>query len=310
MKKILLTGGTGLVGKALSQKLLEAGYQLVFLSRKKQSIPNVQVYTWDPGKNRMEEEALEDVFAVIHLAGANVAEKRWTEDYKKEILESRILSTRLLEEKIKKLTKKPEVFVAASAIGYYGADCGEMVQTEDSPLGKGFLAEVTEAWENASLQIAETGLRTVLLRIGIVLSMEGGALKTMMQPFRFGFGAALGSGKQKMSWIHIGDLCRMFEFALENPEISGIYNAVGNHPVSNREFSLVLAKTLGMPLFLPNIPGVMLKIMLGEMGEILTGGILVSSEKIQKAGFSFQFHTLEEALQNLVNLKNQDSPIS
>ncbi|GAB4124586.1 MAG: TIGR01777 family oxidoreductase [Raineya sp.] len=299
-EKVLITGGTGLVGKRLCQILLQEGYQVSFLSRSKKNIPNVEVFQWDIYKGSIEQEAINTADYVVHLAGAGVAEHRWTESYKKEILESRLLSTQLLYKSIQNAPQKPKAFLAASAVGIYGFDSGTNLLDENSPQGTDFLAEVTKNWEKETSTIKELGIRTSIFRIGIVLSKEGGALAKMMQPIEFFVGAALGSGKQYMSWIHIEDLARMFLFGIKNPQIEGVFNAVGNMPATNAEFTKTLAKILKKPLFLPNIPSFALKIMLGEMSAMVTGGNRISNKKILEAGFKYKFNTLEEALEDLL----------
>ena len=302
-ENVLITGGTGLVGKVLAKMLQKEAYQVCFLSRSKKNIEGVEVFQWDIQKQSIEQEAIETADYSVHLAGAGVADHRWTESYKKEILDSRVLSTKLLYDAIKRSANKPKAFLAASAVGIYGFDSGTDFVDENSPQGKDFLAEVTKKWEQESLKIKELGLRTAIFRIGIVLSAEGGALPKIMQPIQFFAGAVLGSGRQYMSWIHIEDLAKMFLFAIKNSQIKGIYNAVGNLPVTNAEFTKAVAKTLGKPLFLPNVPSFALKLMLGEMAVMVTGGNRVSNQKIVDSGFQYKFDTLEEALKDLLGEK-------
>lgn len=299
-KKILITGGTGLVGKVLTQSLLEKGYQVAYLSRAKKQIANVEVYEWDIVNQKIDEEAFKDLEGVIHLAGAGVADKSWTSARKKEILESRTESTKLLHQYLSQLESKPKAFISASAIGIYG-DSGEVLMTEDSPQASDFLADVTKKWEKEIDSIANLGIRTVKLRIGVVLSPDGGALAKLVQPIRMGAGAALGSGKQYMSWIHIQDLANMFLWALENDKAQDAYNAVAPSPVSNSEMTQQIAKVLKKPLILPNVPSFAMKLMLGEMASIVLAGSKVSSQKIETAGFEFQFADLQETLKSLLN---------
>ncbi|PKQ70163.1 TIGR01777 family oxidoreductase [Raineya orbicola] len=300
MKHILITGGTGLVGKKITELLLAKGYAVAYLSRKKQQIPSVKVYEWNIYQKSIEKEAITEAEAIIHLAGAGVADKSWTESYKKEILESRVLSTRLLYETLQQTQHSVKSFISASAIGIYGFDTGEQWLDENSPHGTGFLADVTAKWETEVQKIADLGIRTAILRIGIVLAKEGGALPKLLQPIRWGLGAALGSGKQYMSWIHIKDLAQMFVFALENENLQGVFNAVGNDPCTNTELIQKIAQILKKPLFLPNIPSFTLKLMVGEMAQMVLGGNRVSNEKILKAGFQYQFTTLKDTLQDLL----------
>jgi uncharacterized protein (TIGR01777 family) len=297
---ILITGGTGLVGTVVTELALQKGYQVSFLSRSTKSIPQVKVFQWDIAQKKIDIQAIEQADYIIHLAGAGVADKRWSDAYKQEILDSRIISTQLLQEAISKSIKKPKAIVAASAVGIYGFDTGDTLMQEDSRQGEGFLAEVTKKWEEELLKFENLGIRTAIMRIGIVLSTKGGALQKMMQPVQFFAGSALGSGKQYMSWIHIRDLARMFLFAIENEQIRGVYNAVGNTPVTNETFTKAIAKVMNKPLFLPNVPEFALRLMLGEMASMVIGGNRVSNEKIVKAGFQYEFETLEEALKNLI----------
>lgn len=300
MKHILITGGTGLIGQRLTQLLLEKGYTVAYLSRKKRSIPSVKVFEWDIYKKILESEAITEAQAIIHLAGAGVADKQWTESYKREILESRVLSTQLLYESLQKNTHSVKSFISASAIGIYGFDTGEQWLEENSPHGKDFLADVTEKWEVEVQKIANLGIRTVILRIGIVFARERGAFPKLLQPIRWGLGAALGSGKQFLSWIHLDDLARMFIFALENESLQGIFNATANEPCTNAELTQKIAQILHKPLFLPNVPAFALKLVMGEMAQMVLGGNRVSNQKIVQAGFTYQFPTLQEALKNLL----------
>jgi hypothetical protein len=300
MQNILITGGTGLVGQALTQLLLKEGYQVSYLSRSEQNIPNIKTYLWDVKKQTIDAQAIQKADAIIHLAGAGVAEERWTNSRKQEILESRTDSTTLLVKALKDTSHAVKTFISASAIGYYGLDTGSTLINEDSQAGNDFLAEVTKSWERSVEDISDLGIRTTKLRIGVVLSEKGGALPKIMQPVKFGAGAALGSGKQYMSWIHIKDLARMFLFVLQQDKMEGIYNAVGPNPLNNAEITQAIAKTLGRPLFLPNVPEFALKLMMGEMAGIVIGGNRVSSQKIEKAGFDFQFAEISPALKDLI----------
>ncbi len=252
---------------------------------------------WDVNRGVMDEEALIGVDAVIHLAGAGVADQRWTEKRKNEILESRIKSTALLARSLEK-NKSVQAVVSASAIGYYGFELSDNVFTEESKPGNDFLASVVKSWEEEVNKIRDK--RVVKLRIGIVLSEKGGALQEMMKPIRWGVGAPLGTGKQYMSWIHLDDLCSMFMKAVEDKTMHGVYNATGPDAVTNNELTTAIAKTLHKSLWLPAIPAFFLNILIGEMADIVVNGSIVSSNKIQQSGFKFQFPTLEGSLTNLL----------
>lgn len=300
-KIVLITGGTGLIGQRLTQMLLAEGYQVRYLSRSKKSYSQVEVFQWDVSKDQIEAKALQGVDYIIHLAGAGVADKRWTADRKTEILESRTKSAALIAKALKQQNTLPQAFVSAAGISIYGHDTGNTLLSEDSPQNEqDFLGRVAVAWEKAANQIADLGIRTTKMRIGIVLSAKGGALPKLTQPIRWGAGAALGSGSQYMSWIHIDDLCRMFMFAMEHTTMEGAYNAVGPQPVTNTYMTQIAAKVLNRPLMLPNVPSFALNLMFGEISDLVLGGNKVSSQKIEKAGFQFQYTDLKQALENLL----------
>jgi hypothetical protein len=300
---ILISGGTGLVGKHLTKLLQKKGHQVAVLSRTKQT--HIESFVWDIPSQTMDKQALIWADAIVHLAGAGVAEKNWTQARKKEILDSRILSSRLLAKNTADLPteQRPTIFVGASAIGYYGLDTGEALLTEASPAGKEFLADVTVKWEQENSAFTALGLRTSLWRIGVVLAKEGGALPTMSSPIQWGVGSPLGSGKQYLSWIHIQDMARMMVYAIENEAINGIYNACAPSPATNSELTKAIAKTLGKPSFFPHVPAFVLKIILGEMADMVLGGNKVSCQKIQEAGFTFDFPELLPALENLLKAR-------
>lgn len=297
-QNILITGGTGLVGRRLSKRLSEKGFNVSHFTRNPTK-GTYQSFHWDPQKNTIDKEAIQQADVIIHLAGAGVADHRWTKSWKKEIYDSRINATRLLVDAIRTHNSKLSHFISASAIGFYGWDTGGVLVNESSPKGEGFLSDVVADWEQEVARLDEIGVKHASIRIGIVLSSEGAALVEMMKPIKWGLGAALGSGKQFMSWIHIEDLCEMFHHVLSQ-QLDGIFNAVAPGPVSNKEFTKQLAKNLKKPLFLPNVPKFVLSLMLGEMQVMLTGGNNVSSEKIEATGFNFQYPSLDSALKNLV----------
>ncbi len=302
MSNILITGASGLIGSYLTNMLLKKGHVVSHLSRSKKSDGKVRSFVWDIAKQQMDDEALQGIDTIIHLAGAGVADKRWTEKRKQEILESRTQSTQFLFDVLKKRSHHVTSFISASAIGYYGFERNEEM-TELSTAGTDYLARVTQRWEAEVNKIESLNIRVVKIRIGIVLSEKGGALKEMMLPVKLFVGSPLGSGNQCLSWIHINDLCAIFCKAVEDTMMTGTYNGVGPHPVTNRAMTRAIAKVLRRPLFLPAIPGFLLKLIVGEMADIVLGGSKVSSAKIQHAGFSFQFYNLENALRDLL-IKN------
>ncbi|MBX2965109.1 MAG: TIGR01777 family oxidoreductase [Cyclobacteriaceae bacterium] len=298
-KRVLITGASGLVGTKLTEMLMQEGIDVIHLGRsaKKKQVPS---FIWDIQHGVIDEEALKGVDAIVHLAGAGVADKRWTEKRKQEIRESRTRSTQLLVEQLKKTNHQVKTFVSASAIGYYGFE-GDEVCTEASKPGSDFLASVVKDWETEIDKVQELNIRTVKIRIGIVLSKRGGALAEMAKPVRWGVGAALGTGKQYMSWIHIEDLCRMFIYALRNEQLQGAYNGVGPYWVTNKELTTAIAKVLKKPLWLPPIPGFVLNLMLGEMADLVVKGSKVSGRKIVEVGFTYTHPNLEEALTSLLS---------
>ena len=297
---ILITGGTGMIGQKLTELLLKKGHTVAYLSRRKEKMANITVYQWDIPKGYIEEGALENADYVIHLAGAGIADERWTEKRKQEIIDSRIqpidLITKYLEDKNIKL----KGFISASAIGYYGGNTGEIKLDEDSKAGNDFLAECTKLWEVHAKKVTRAE-REIRIRIGVVLSQKGGALPKLVMPIRFGFGAALGSGKQLMSWIHIDDLCAIFVKAIEDSTMHGAYNAVSPNPISNAIMTKIAAKVLKRPLFLPNIPSFVLNLVFGEMGIVVTGGNFVQNKRLSaETDFVYQFPTIEGALSDLL----------
>ncbi|MGY6558774.1 MAG: TIGR01777 family oxidoreductase [Nitritalea sp.] len=294
MKNILITGGSGLVGRVLTQKLEAKGYAVAWLSRNPEK-QGQQGYFWDPMRGELDIEALSWADGIIHLAGAGVADSRWTSARKRLILESRTKSTALLAEKMRALKKRPSVFIGASAIGYYGMDTGDKLVQEADPPGQDFLAQVVVAWEKESLAMGALGLRCTLLRIGIVLEKNGGALKAMLQP---PVAAPLGSGQQWMSWIHVEDLAALFIFALEQ-SLEGIYNAVSPSPATNAAVTRGAASAKGKPYVGIGVPGFALRLVLGEMAQMVLGGNRVSAEKTLATGFQFQHTDLQEALADL-----------
>lgn len=293
MKNILITGGSGLIGQKITQLLEEKDYAVAWLSR---SSKKRKSFVWDINSQTIDPEAMEWADAVIHLAGAGVADQRWTAERKQEILQSRTKSTALLYQAIEKAEAKPTTFISASAVGYYGFNTGTKLVDETSPAGNDFLAQVVIAWENEVKKIESLHLRTVMLRIGIVLDADGGALAEMLKP---PVAAPLGSGDQWMSWIHIDDLARMFVYALEKTTLQGVYNAVGPNPSTNQQVTKEAADAKGKTYLGIGVPGFVLKLVLGEMAAMVLGGNRVSCQKIQKAGFKFEYFELSEALKDI-----------
>jgi uncharacterized protein (TIGR01777 family) len=295
---ITLTGASGLIGRRLLKNFATAGYGLRVLSRHAGTNlpPGVAISVWDPMQGPPPEESLTNADAVVHLAGEPVAQ-RWTEAVKRGIRDSRVSGTRNLVARLATLRNKPKVLVCASAIGYYGSR-GDEVLKESSAAGKGFLAETCSAWEQEAVAAEALGLRVVRVRIGIVLDGRGGALQKMLPPFRMGVGGRLGDGKQWMSWIHIADLAAMFQMAVEGP-VRGVLNGVAPNPVVNAEFTRELAKAVHRPAIFP-VPGAAIKLLFGEMSEILLASQRVVPEVAKGAGFGFRFPELGAALRDVV----------
>ncbi|WP_136667062.1 TIGR01777 family oxidoreductase [Flavobacterium sp. H122] len=302
--KVLVTGATGLIGKEIVKILHAKGITIHFLTtapEKIKSKPNTKGYYWNPKTGEIDENCLAGVDAVIHLAGASIA-KRWTKKYKQEIVESRVLSANLLFQLLKTHPHQVKQIVSASAIGVYPSSFTSNYNEEFNKFEDTFLANVVLKWEGSVQQFSRLGLNVCKLRIGLVLSKKGGALPQLVKPVRFGLGSVFGSGKQWQSWIHVKDLARMFVFSLENNS-DGIFNAVAPNPVTHREMMFSIARILKKPLFFPNTPRVIMKLLLGEMHTLLFESQKVSSAKIQENGFHFQFLSAEEALTDLLKKK-------
>lgn len=296
MSKVLITGGSGLVGKRLTERLQQKGYEVVHVGRSAGSEP-VLTYAWDIAESKLDPSVFEGVEHVVHLAGAGVADKAWSVSRKQEIMNSRVKGTELLLDAMDWPAKKPKTLISASAIGYYG-DAGMTLCTEESAPGNDFLAEVCKEWE-AAAGPAEAFTRLCTIRIGIVLSEKGGALPKMMLPFKLFSGSVLGSGKQMMSWIHLDDLCDMIIFLIENEDCVGAYNAVAPLPVAHYSFMKALGHTMKRPLWMW-VPGFVLKLVLGEMAATVLASQFVSNEKIQQAGFRFEYDNVYKALKQLL----------
>lgn len=293
--KILVTGASGLVGSAVVRQLTAGGHYVVRMVRRNPDRSRGDI-TWDPTTGRVERGGLEKLDAVVHLAGEPIT-GLWTAEKKRRIHRSRVQATEFLMEALAGLTQRPKVIVSASAVGYYG-NRGEQWLPETAGPGLGFLSTLCQEWEKATELASSSGIRVVNLRIGIVLSPAGGALKAMLTPFRLGVGGTLGSGRQYMSWIDLADLASLIQFALENEAIEGPVNAVAPEPVTNREFTRTLARALNRPAFLP-VPSFLLHLLPGGMArETLLSSQRAEAAVLRKAGFAFSFPTLDTALEH------------
>ncbi len=299
-EKILITGGTGLLGTRLAEMLIDSGYEVALLSRTPDKYARYKTFKWDIAAGQIDENAIRYADYIINLAGTSVAGEKWTASRKKDILNSRVQSTDLLHAYLEKTKHHVKGFLSASAIGIYGSS-GDQLLLEESSYGSDFLADVCKQWENAAWQMHTLDIRTVIFRIGIVLSNKGGALPQMAKPIKMMAGSPLGSGKQIMSWIHIDDLCRLFIKAIEDHKLEGVYNAVAPNPATNEELTRTLAKIMHKPLVLPNVPAIGLKLVLGEMSEVVLASARVSANKVLQTGFTFEYNFLQEALESLYN---------
>jgi uncharacterized protein (TIGR01777 family) len=294
-QKILITGASGLIGTRLTRALEASGHTVLKAVRR--TPKNDREVFWVPERGEIDKSKLTNLDGVVHLAGANIAGQRWSDSYKQEIRESRVKGTRLIAATIAALDPKPRVFACSSAIGYYG-DRGEAVLDESSAPGDGFLPDVCVDWENSTKAAVDAGIRTVLMRTGVVLSPEGGALKSMLLPFKLGAGGILGNGKQYFSWIELDDIVSAMQFILSNDSLKGPVNLVAPHPVTNREYTKTLGKVLGRPTILP-MPAFAARLALGEMAdELLLASTRVLPKELERAGFSFAYPELEPALRH------------
>ncbi|HLN20812.1 MAG TPA: TIGR01777 family oxidoreductase [Bacteroidales bacterium] len=296
--KVLISGGSGLIGRYLTSMLLERGYSVSHLSRSASQFGRVRVFRWNPEMGILDASSLRDVNYIIHLAGAGIGDKRWTESRKKEIIDSRVLSAELIHKTITDEGLRPEAFITASGAGYYGAVTSDTVFSENDPPSGDFLGITTKKWEEAASLFESDGIRTVKIRTAVVLEKNDSALVKITMPAKFGFLSTIGKGNQYMPWIHIKDLCRIYIKAIEDENMSGAFNAAAKEQVTHKEFMKILAKVLKIHL-LPAVPSLAIKAMYGEMADVVLKGSRISSEKIRKAGFEFEFDDLKRALEDI-----------
>jgi uncharacterized protein (TIGR01777 family) len=304
MPSVLITGGTGLVGTALSKLLVSQGFSVIILSRNPAAhtgqSPDIRYAAWNIPDQQISEEAISGVKYIIHLAGAGVADARWTDKRKEEIRESRIRSSELLVKALTQIPNTVEAVVSASAIGWYRESTG-IQRVETDPPDPGFLGETCRLWEQHIQPVTAMGKRLAILRSGIALSNDGGAFPEFKRPVRLGIAAILGSGRQIISWIHLDDLCRLYLEAMINPQWTGIYNAVAPQPVTNKTMMIELGNRMKKSFYVPlPVPGFVVRLLLGEKSTEVLKSSNVSCEKIKKQGFQFIFPTLDAALRDLL----------
>jgi uncharacterized protein (TIGR01777 family) len=297
-KHILLTGGTGLIGNLLTKELLNQGYEVSHLSRNPGNNPKVKTYLWDVAKGEIDEACITGVDTIVHLAGAGVVDKRWTDERKKEIIDSRTKSIGLIFELLRKKNHIVKAIISASATGYYG-DRGAELVTEDSHEGNDFLTEVCVKWEAAADEGKDLGLRVVKFRTGIVLDKDGGALPQLANPVKWGIGSPLGNGEQWTPWIHWRDVVKMYVYGIEHATLSGVYNMAAPNPVTNKQLAKAVAQQLHKPFWAPNVPVFVLKLIMGEMRLAVLESTKTSSKKIEDAGFKFDYPELRGALNEI-----------
>lgn len=302
MSTIVIGGGSGLIGNRLSEWLEKEGHKVYHYSRRARPDARFRTFQWDVSAGQLDPTPLQEADVVINLAGAGIADQRWTQRRKKVIIDSRVQSTELLLSEMQQLDHPPKVFLSASAIGFYG-DRGDEQLTEESGPGNGFLAESCIAWERSIEKVAQTGIRTAWFRTGIVLSTKDGALPKMIQPARFGLGTYFGTGDQWFSWIHIDDMCKMYLHAIGDDAIRGAYNGVAPNPLTNLEFTRQLMKALEKNGPALPAPAFILRIAMGEMADVVLNSNRVSADKILATGFSFDYPDLIPAIQHLVDRK-------
>ena len=295
--KILIAGASGLIGSALVGRLKQQHHEVSRLVRRAPA--SADEIQWDPAVGAIDEASIAGIEAVIHLGGASIAGRRWNDAYKQEIRDSRVNSTLLLSESLARLPQKPEVFLCASALGYYGERGGELL-TENSPKGSGFLPDITAEWEAATAPASEAGIRVCNMRIGVVLSKAGELPRSLLLPFKLGLGGKLGNGRQYMSWIHIDDVAGAFVHALDTPSMYGPVNVSAPNPVTNVEFTRALARVLSRPALF-TVPRFALRIAMGELAEFALASSRMQPERLEESGFKFRWEDVESALRDILS---------
>lgn len=310
MKTILITGGSGMIGRRLTELLMEKGYDVIWLSREKHIKAEIPRYKWNLLTGEIDKNALEEADVIVHLAGVGIAEGRWTEARKRMIVGSRVRSAHLILDKLKQMNTKIDAFISASAVGYYGSVTSDKVFTEkDDHAENDFLGQTCYKWEEQAKQFTtDMDIRSVSIRTGVVLSKDSELVKKAVLPTKWWLGAPLGKGSQFMNWIHIDDLCKIYIKAIEDETMAGAYNAVAPEDTTNAQFMKTVADLLHKPMFLPRVPEFVFKWFLGEASQIILEGSRVSSQKIQDAGYDFKYNTLRKALKKILfNRKKRKS---
>lgn len=300
MRTVLVTGASGLIGKQLCKSLVEKGYTVRVLGRSiRENVPYKQ-FVWDVTNKQIDTESVIGVDYVIHLAGANISEGRWSNARKQEIIDSRVISAALLLDAVKSTGTKLKAFISSSAIGYYGAQTVETIFEETAPPAKDYIGHVCNEWEAAAKKFEAEEVRTVLIRTGVVLTPKDGPLGKMTAPVKLGIGSGLGKGSQYMPWIHIDDLCEIYLKAIEDETMTGPYNGVAPEHISNIDFTKSIGKAIGRKVWFPNVPGFILRVLFGEMAVIFLEGSRVSCKKIRQTGLDYKYPTAQAALGNLL----------
>ena len=301
MKTILITGGSGMIGRRLSEMLLKKGYDVIWLSRERHIKADIPRYRWDLLKGQIDKEALEEADVIVHLAGVGIADGRWTEARKRMIVGSRVRSAQLILERLQEMDTKIDAFISASAVGYYGSETTDKIFIEDNVAANDFLGKVCQKWEEQANEFTtKLDIRSVSIRTGVVLSKGSELIKKAVLPTKFWLGAPLGKGSQYMPWIHIDDLCKIYIKAIEDETMTGAYNAVAPEDTTNAQFMKGVADVLKKPMFLPPVPAFVFKLFLGEAAQIILEGSRISSQKIEDAGYVFKYKTLSRALKKIL----------
>ncbi len=308
VKTILITGGTGLIGKALAKELKAKGHRLILLSRGTQPSGDYDAaFRWDPKHKRFDTAALDGVTDIIHLAGAGIADKRWTAERKEEIIESRVAPLQAIRDALVVRNQQINTLISGSAIGWYGSGTDNLLHAENEAAARDFMGETCKQWEDSAFAFSDCSQRVATIRTGIVLGNDSGAFPALLRPVKLGLGAPLGTGLQQMPWIHISDIVAVFVEALENTAYSGPINATATENCSNCEFTKTLCKISHRPFWPIGVPSFVLKGLFGEMASVILGGSRISNAKLRAQGFAFKYTNLADAFRDLLKTQTPDS---